>query len=90
MYAGLVNSTNSQARTTRTAGASPYTYTNGSKIPERVIITAGTISLVEVQCDGANFDAVSLLTGGWFLLNPGEAIRITWAVVTPLLSICPF
>lgn len=90
MYQGLVNPSSSPARRARSAGASPYTYTNDSAIPERIIITAGTITLIEVQCDGATFDTIATLTGGWFLLNPGEAIRITWAVITPVLSICPF
>lgn len=89
MYEGMKNTYGTPTRRTQAAGASPYTYTNTNTIPERVIVNNGTVSLIEGQCDGVNFDSLGL-TGGWWLLNPGESIRVSWAIIQPTLVICPF
>lgn len=89
MYTGLPNTYAAPPRRTQAAGASPYTFTNNDSVPVRVVVNNGTVSLIEGQCDGVNFDNLGI-TGGWWLLNPGESIRVSWAILQPTLVICPF
>lgn len=89
MYTGVANTYGAPARRTTVAGASPATYTNTNTVPERIILSGGTVTLVEAQADLVNFDVLGVVAG-WFLLNPGESLRITWAASAPTLIICPF
>jgi len=89
MYDGLKNPTSTPPRRTIAAGASPWTYTNTSTLPERVVVNNGTVSAIKCMCDGSTLDSLGL-TAGWFLLNPGESIEITWAILQPTLVVCPF
>lgn len=60
-----------------TPGASPDVYsatTRGS-----MIISGGTVSLVEFSRDGTNFYDVGV-TAGMFTLNAADQLRVTYAV----------
>ena len=89
MYVGLPNTYAAPTRWTVAAGTSPWTYTNSESLPLRATVNNGTVSLIEISCDGATFDSLGLLAG-MSLLNPGDRIRITWAAVQPTLVLNPF
>ena len=85
-----MNTTGLLPRTDLTApGGSPWVYINTHSLSVRVIPTNNTLTLIEMQTDGVTWDTLGLITG-WFLLNPGDAIRLTWVVGTPHLIIQPF
>lgn len=69
-------------------GASPYTYTNNTDFDLTVVITSGTVTLVEFTRDGVNFVNLVAATNTSVTLNPGDAVRITWAVA-PIMTIIP-
>jgi hypothetical protein len=59
-----------------TPGASPYTFT--APDPGRMILTGGTVSLVEIGRQGAFLSTG--LTAGLFPLSRGDALRVTYSV----------
>lgn len=75
------------ARTTSTPAGSPHTYTNSSARRQNVIVSGGTVTTIEFSRDGATFDIVGLLAGV-HVLNPGDQLRITYAVA-PAVAIYP-
>lgn len=68
----------------QTVGASPWTYTNADGYAEDVIITGGTVSLVEVSRDaGASFSTVATATTQPVTVpavNPNDQVRVTYSV----------
>jgi hypothetical protein len=58
-----------------TVGGSPYTYTNADNVKEAIYITGGTVSVIAKG--GVTLAAASPLV---VLLNPEEAVTVTYAV----------
>jgi hypothetical protein len=69
-------------------GASPYTYTNNGDFDVTALVTGGTVSAVDFTRDGTNFFTVATASPATVTLNPGDAVRITWAVL-PTLTLIP-
>jgi hypothetical protein len=72
----------------QTVGASPYTYTNEGDFDVTAMVTGGTVSAVAFTRDGTNFFTVSTATNASVVLNPGDAVRITYTVL-PVLTLIP-
>lgn len=67
-------------------GPSPYTYQNAGDFTVDAIVTGGTVSAVEFSRDGVSFFAVA--TGTQVSLNPGDSLRVTYAVA-PSITLIP-
>lgn len=66
---------------TITPSGSPYTWPNPENCKVQVYVSVGTVTSIEVLHNDAALTAiVSGLIGGQFQLNPGQSIRITYAV----------
>src|SRR5258708_3481164 len=75
-----VNGVNYGPRTVVTLNSSPATLTNGCSTPIVVLISVGTVTGIDCSRDGGvTFDASGLL-GGPVLLNPGDQLKLTFAV----------
>lgn len=72
----------------QTVGASPYTYTNTGDFDVTALVTGGTVTAVDFTRDGMNFFTVSTATNASVVLNPGDAVRITYGVL-PTLTLIP-
>jgi hypothetical protein len=75
-WAGLYRGLPPENVTEPIAGASPYTYSAQRR--GSLIVTGGTVSLIEFSRDGANFYDVGQ-TSGMFALNAADILRITHA-----------
>ena len=71
-------------------GASPYVFQNPLAVPVIVLVsvTTAVISLIEFSRDGVTFDPVGLIAGQ-FRLNPGDRLRVTYTVATPVMTYYP-
>ena len=67
-------------------GPSPYTYQNTGDFTVDAIVTGGTVSAVEFSRDGTTFFAAS--AGTQISLNPGDSLRVTYAVA-PSITLIP-
>lgn len=74
-------------RITITPTGSPFVYRNGSTQRQEVVISGGTITIIDISRDGVVFDSLGLLAGA-VLLNPGDRVRITY-VLAPSISAYP-
>lgn len=73
---------------TITPNGSPYTWTNNESVPVIVHVSVGTVTDISMSPDGgANFMATGLI-GGQYHLNPGHAIKVTYAVA-PTMKYTP-
>ncbi len=68
----------------QSVGASPWTYTNSSAGGQLVSISGGIVSLIEVNF-GVGFTPFPALFGTIYVF-PAQAIRITYAVSAPTVS----
>lgn len=73
---------------TQAVGASPYLFTNNADFDVMALVTGGTVSAVAFTRDGVNFYTVASASPATVVLNPGDAVRITWAVL-PTLNLIP-
>jgi hypothetical protein len=69
-----------------TPGASPYTYLNALGYPKELIVSGGTVSLIEVQGGSGAFFTTGL-TSGVFIVRPGHRVRITYSVVPTVVEV---
>lgn len=69
-----------------TVGASPYSYQNTSTGTQTVLVSGGTVTLIEYTRDNATFYSVGML-GGAFDLNPLDRLRVTYAVAPTMTAI---
>ena len=69
-----------------TAGASPYSYQNTSGVRQNVIVTGGTVTLVEYSRGGATWYTTGLIAGT-VLLNPLDWVRVTYTVAPVMTSV---
>lgn len=74
---GLYNGLAPEAETPIVLGASPYLYS--AVIKGTVIVSGGTVSLVEFSRNGTTFYATGQ-TSGMFTLNAQDRLRITYTV----------
>lgn len=65
--------------------ASPYTFT--ASVKGFMLITAGTVSLVEFSRDGVTFYSYGT-TSGQFALNSADRLRVTYTVA-PTMTFVP-
>lgn len=59
---------------------SPTAFQNGNATRIMVLLSGGTLSLIEFSRDNVTFDAIGGLLSGAFYLNPGDWLRITYIV----------
>jgi hypothetical protein len=71
---------------TITPGASPYTFTNSLSTDVDIIVSGGTVTAIDFSRDGVTFLLCGLL-GGMYRLNPGDRLRVTYAVVPTMKRI---
>jgi len=82
-----VNAMGTGARTPVALGASPCALVNQCSTRVVVMVSAGTVSALDLSLDGVTFDAAGLL-GGQLILNPGGVLKITY-VVAPTVVFWP-
>lgn len=70
---------------TFTAGASPWSYFNRTFRPVRLVVSGGTVSAIDVSMDGTNFTSTGQ-TAGIFIVQPGEAVKITYTVAPTVVQ----
>lgn len=75
-------------RTVATLNGSPALIKNILPTRIMVLVSLGTVSLIEFCRDGVTFDAVGLIAGQFFL-NSGDWLRITY-IVAPTVVYYPF
>ena len=73
---------------TITVGASPFSWTNPESVRVIVMLTGGTLSLVQLASpvDGTLVDVG--MSCGHYTLNPGWRIRVTY-IVAPTMTYTP-
>lgn len=67
-----------------TVGASPFTYQNTAVYQEDILITGGTVSLVEFTRDNVTWYA---RTGDTVSLSPSDRVRVTYTVAPTMTKI---
>ena len=72
------------AVTAITVTASPFTYQNAAVYQEDILITGGTVSLVEFTRDNATWYA---RTGDTVSLSPSDRVRVTYTVAPTMTKI---
>lgn len=69
----------------QSVAASPAVYTNSTPFIQVVVATGGVVTSLEVD-QGSGF-SVSGLLAGTFMLFPNWALRITYVVTPPTLTV---
>ena len=69
--------------------ASPYTYKNTDSRPQLVTVGGGTVSAIARSRDNSVFDTIGAVTGGDFILAPGDYLKVTYTVAPTIFSIYP-
>lgn len=69
-----------------TPGASPYTYQNTENYSFDIIVSGGTVSLIEFTRDNAAFYDTGFIAG-ILRLSPGDRIRVTYSGVPTMTKI---
>lgn len=82
--AGLVPDTRA---VTLVSGSSPFTYTSQSGKSEMVIVGAGTVSQIDFIRNAVTTTLTSVIAGT-FMLNNGDALKVTYAVA-PTINVIP-
>ena len=70
-----------------TVSASPFVFVNSGTSPVSVLVSGGTVSLLEFSRDGTTFYPVGLLAGV-VPLDPNDSLRATY-MVAPTLTLIP-
>lgn len=68
-------------------GASPFSYVSPRR--QAVVVSGGTVTLVEFSRDGATFYGTGLVAG-MFVLETGDILRVTYAVAPTVFVAAPF
>ena len=66
-------------------GASPYVYTNTSGLRQQIMVSGGTVTLIEVSRDGTTYFPAGILAGS-VTLNPNDRLRLTY-LVAPTMTV---
>lgn len=79
-----------------TVGASPFGWENPENVPVQVFVSAGTVTLIEfcIEDDNGNWVCVpSGMIGGALILNPDQAVRVTYTLglgmLPPVMNYVP-
>lgn len=80
-----VNGMVSGPRTPLTFKGSPAPIQNTTANRLAVVISGGTVSLIEFSRDGVTFDTVGAVAGQ-FLLNPGDMLQVTYQIAPTAAS----
>jgi hypothetical protein len=67
-------------RVSITLGSSPAALQNTTSTRIMILLTGGTVSLLEFSRDSISYDAIGSLLSGSFFLNPGDWMRVTYAI----------
>lgn len=87
-YAGpSVAASSTEAAQTITPGASPYTWTNALGYPVSVMVSGGTVTLIDMIVAGATWP-VGLLAGV-YAVRAGDGIRVSYTLAPAMRSIRP-
>lgn len=76
-----------EAAQSLTLGASPFTWTNALGYPVSVMVSGGTVTLIDLIVAGATWP-VGLLAG-IFDVRAGDGIRVSYTIAPALRSIRP-
>lgn len=68
-------------------GASPFSWANSESVRVIVMISGGTLSLVQLSPDGSTLIDVGM-SCGMYHLNPGWRIRVTY-LLAPTMTYTP-
>ncbi len=71
---------------TITVGASPFTYQNTNNYTVDIIISGGSVSLIEFSRDGTNWYDVGF-TSGIVRLSPGDSVRVTYTSAPTMVEV---
>lgn len=82
-----VNGANYGPVTAISPGGSPFTWQNPESVPVLVVISVGTVTLLEYSIDNSTWLTLGLIAGA-FKLNPGQWIKVTY-VVAPTMNYVP-
>lgn len=85
-YLGGIRHPGATTRGTVTATASPMTFQNQNQGAVNVVITGGTVSLVELSRDGATFDIVATASPTTVYLAIKDRVRITYSVAPTIVQ----
>lgn len=66
-------------------GTSPYDLFNTTYDPVTFVIAGGTVSAITYSRDGSTFDATGE-TAGFFVVQPGDRLRITYTVAPTVIQ----
>ena len=69
-----------------TPTGSPYVYQNTTTGPQTVMVSGGTVSLIEYSRDGTTYFPAGLIAGS-VTLNPNDRIRLTYLVAPTVTAI---
>lgn len=70
-----------------TVTASPFIYTNSTAYEASVVVTGGTVSLIEFSRDGVTYYPVGTVAG-MFTLSASDKLRVTY-IVAPTMTHIP-
>lgn len=68
-------------------GASPFSWTNPESVRVIVMISGGTLGLIQLSPDGTTFADVGTLCG-MYPLNPGWRLKVTYSLA-PTMTYTP-
>ena len=68
------------------AGASPYTYTNANAYVEDMLVSVGTVTLIEFSRDGVTWYATGMIAG-LARLSPGDRIKVTYTLAPTITRV---
>ena len=77
---GAVNAVSLPAASSVTVGASPFTYKFAGGGQSSLIVSGGTVSLIEFSRSGSIFFTIANASPGMFSLSNGDSLRITYTV----------
>jgi hypothetical protein len=84
-YAGTTNYTNPIS--TISVTASPFTYQNTTGYNADVIISGGTVSLVEFSRDNSTYYTTAILTNTILRLSPNDYVKVTYTSAPTMVSV---
>lgn len=74
---------------TITPGASPYSYQNTTALPQLVVVSAGTVSAIDMSTDNSTFRTTGV-TAGSFIVPTGVYLRVTYTVAPTMTQTAVF
>ncbi len=69
-------------------GASAFVYPNTQAFPITVLVSGGTVTSIEISRNGGSSYTLAGLIAGQYSLQPGDQMRVTYAVA-PTMTMIP-